>query len=161
MGMLAWLFGKKNDPALIYAHEKTGWHITEENRFLLSDEDLAEWDAAIEEYQRKHRKPSKYLIGTVAFYGLDDTVPTKITARVITDDDTELAARHWIGTNVTDSPKVKDELREFFHQHGVMTILVGSGNIGCPHEEGLDFPHGEDCPFCLFWNGKQGSNRKE
>jgi len=35
------------------------------------------------------------------------------------------------------------------------------GNIGCPHEEGLDFPEGEDCPFCPFWKGKQGSNESE
>jgi hypothetical protein len=30
--------------------------------------------------------------------------------------------------------------------------------MGCPHEEGEDFPVGEDCPFCPFWKGKQGSN---
>ena len=28
-------------------------------------------------------------------------------------------------------------------------------------EEGMDFPQGEDCPFCPFWEGKQGSNRKD
>ena len=32
--------------------------------------------------------------------------------------------------------------------------------MGCPHEEGEDFPLGEDCPFCPFWKGKQGSNRQ-
>ena len=30
-----------------------------------------------------------------------------------------------------------------------------------PHEEGLDFPNGEDCPFCPFWKGKQGSKRRD
>jgi hypothetical protein len=34
---------------------------------------------------------------------------------------------------------------------------LSDGNMGCPHEEGQDFPHGEDCPFCPFWKGKQGS----
>jgi hypothetical protein len=24
-----------------------------------------------------------------------------------------------------------------------------------------DFPLGEDCPFCPFWAGKQGSNRRD
>ena len=28
--------------------------------------------------------------------------------------------------------------------------------VGCPHEEGIDFPLGGDCPLCPFWNGKQG-----
>ena len=39
------------DPAIIYAYEKTGRLVTEENRNLLSDADLDEWQAAIEEYE--------------------------------------------------------------------------------------------------------------
>ena len=31
------------------------------------------------------------------------------------------------------------------------------GNMGCPHEEGEDFPAGGDCPFCPWWKGKRGS----
>src|SRR5262249_60068556 len=45
------------DPAFIYAFEKTGLLVTEQNQHLIPDEDLAEWDAAIEEYERKQRKP--------------------------------------------------------------------------------------------------------
>ncbi len=44
------------DPAFIYAFEKTGLLVTQQNQHLISDEDLAEWDAALEEYERKHRK---------------------------------------------------------------------------------------------------------
>ncbi|MGE3805870.1 MAG: SEC-C metal-binding domain-containing protein [Gemmataceae bacterium] len=42
------------DPALIYAFEKTGRLVTECNQHLLSDADLDEWNAAIEEYESKH-----------------------------------------------------------------------------------------------------------
>ncbi len=42
------------DPAFIYAFEKTGFLVTQQNQHFISDEDLAEWDAAIEEYERKH-----------------------------------------------------------------------------------------------------------
>src|SRR5262245_29828335 len=45
------------DPALIYAFEKTGLLVTEQNQHLIPENDLAGWDAAIEEYQRKHRRP--------------------------------------------------------------------------------------------------------
>ena len=38
------------DPAMIYAFEKTGMLVTEENQHLLPESDLAEWEAAIEEY---------------------------------------------------------------------------------------------------------------
>ena len=39
------------DPAMIYAFEKTGMLVTEENQHLLSESDLDEWEAAIEEYE--------------------------------------------------------------------------------------------------------------
>lgn len=39
------------DPAMIYAFEKTGLVVTEENEHLLSEKDLAEWEAAIAEYE--------------------------------------------------------------------------------------------------------------
>src|SRR5262249_4418996 len=44
------------DPAFIYAFEKTGLLVTEQNQHLIPERDLAEWDAAIEEYETKHRQ---------------------------------------------------------------------------------------------------------
>jgi hypothetical protein len=52
-------------------------------------------------------------------------------------------------------------MKDFFLQHGVNSLAMSEGNMGCPHEEAEDVPHGEDCPFCPFWNVKQGSNSKE
>jgi hypothetical protein len=48
-------------------------------------------------------------------------------------------------------------MKEFFLQHGINSVAISEGNQACPREEGLNFPHGEDCPFCLYWKGKQGS----
>jgi hypothetical protein len=42
------------DPAIIYAAEKTGRLVTEDNVNQLSDLELDEWEAAIEEYRAKH-----------------------------------------------------------------------------------------------------------
>ena len=42
------------DPAFAYAFEKTGLLVTEENHHLILGNDLAGWDAAIEEYERRH-----------------------------------------------------------------------------------------------------------
>jgi hypothetical protein len=47
------------DPAIIYAYEKTGRLITEENQHLLPETALNEWQAAIEEYEMRHRKSKK------------------------------------------------------------------------------------------------------
>jgi hypothetical protein len=150
------------DPAFIYAYKKTGRIVTEQNQRFLSEADLDEWQAAIEEYEAKHRKrPSPDdPIGTVALYGPDGKTTTKIIASVVPGQGTEPILRQWVGTDLTNDKLVERELQEFFRQHGVEAMMVGEENYGCPHEEGKDYPQGEDCPFCPFWKGKQGGNTR-
>ena len=107
------------------------------------------------------KSTTKFPIGTVAQYGPDDKITTKIVAGVIERDGSQPVLERWVGTNVKDNPRFQREIQEFFQRHGVRSVVVTDSNIGCPHEEGEDFPHGEDCPFCPFWKGKQGSNQKE
>jgi hypothetical protein len=107
------------------------------------------------------RQPPQYPIGTVVLYGPDDKKTTKIAAGVILHVGAEAIIERWVATDVTTNPKVQQEMKDFFLQHGVKSVAMSEGNMGCPHEEGEDFPHGEDCPFCPFWKGKQGSNKKD
>jgi hypothetical protein len=58
------------------------------------------------------------------------------------------------------NPKVAEQIKAFFAAHGVVKVATSDGILGCPHEEGEDFPEGEDCPFCPFWRGKQGTARR-
>jgi hypothetical protein len=46
---------------------------------------------------------------------------------------------------------VHDEILKFIQQHEVKTVVMTPGIIGCPHEEGVDYPEGEVCPFCPYW----------
>ena len=110
--------------------------------------------------KRRKKPPPQYPIGTVALYGPDDKTTTKIAAGVILHDGAEAIIKRWVATDVTTNPKVQQEMKDFFLQHGVNSVAMSEGNMGCPHEEGLDFPHGEDCPFCPFWKGKQGSGAR-
>ena len=104
---------------------------------------------------------TEFPIGTVALYGPDDKVTTKIAAGVIVADGAEAIIERWVGTGIQENPKVQQEIKEFFDRHGVKSVIASDSNMGCPHEEGEDFPHGEDCPFCPFWKGKQGSGAVE
>jgi hypothetical protein len=104
------------------------------------------------------RQQPQYPIGTVALYGPDDQTTTKIAAGVILHENAEPILQRWVATDVTTNPKVQQEMKDFFLQHGVKSVAMTEGNMGCPHEEGEDFPYGEDCPFCPFWKGKQGSS---
>ena len=103
----------------------------------------------------------EFPIGTIAYYGPDDKTTTKIVAGVVTEEEAEPIIRRWVATDVTTNPKVQQEIDNFFKQHGVTRVGMSDGNIGCPHEEGEDFPVGGDCPFCPWWKGKQGSGAEE
>lgn len=67
----------------------------------------------------------------------------------------------WVGSDVDASLKVWAELAAFLKAHGAKRVVAVPGVLGCPHEEGEDFPPGEDCPFCPFWRGKQGTARRD
>ena len=68
---------------------------------------------------------SKFPIGTIALYGPDDQRTTKIAAAVIKREGAEPVLRRWVGTNVKNSSKVRQEIREFFTSYGVE---VGGGH---------------------------------
>jgi hypothetical protein len=115
----------------------------------------------ITDLQGKPKRRPEYPIGTVALYGPDDTTTTKIAAGVITSPNAEPIIERWVATDVTTNPRVQQEMKEFFAKHGVRSVAISEGNMGCPHEEGEDFLEGTDCPFCPFWAGKQGSNHRD
>jgi hypothetical protein len=69
-------------------------------------------------------------------YGPDDKTTTKIAAGVIVHDGAKAIIKRWVATDVTTNAKVRQEMKDFFLQHGVNSVAVSEGNMGCPHEEG-------------------------
>ncbi len=109
----------------------------------------------------KGKGHGKYPVGTVAFYGPDDKTVTKMAAGVLLREDAEPIMERWVSTNIMQDEKIGQAVRRFFASHGVKTVVSADGVLGCPHEEGEDFPVGADCPLCPFWAGKQGSPRRD
>jgi hypothetical protein len=103
----------------------------------------------------------KYPVGTIARYGPNNSQTTKVVASVILRPEGEPIMKKWFGARVADDPKVRRQINAFFDKHSVKSVVGPRNNLGCPHEEGIDFPLGEDCPQCPFWAGKQGSNRHD
>lgn len=104
---------------------------------------------------RSDRPSPEYPIATIAYYGPDDYTPTKIAVGILTEDDELAAIERWAGPDVTTNLEIMFQIQRFIEQHQAKTIVMTDGIIGCPHEEGIDYPEGEDCPFCPFWQGKQ------
>jgi hypothetical protein len=50
----------------------------------------------------------------------------------------------------TDLSIANDILR-FVKEHQAKTVVATDRIIGCPHEEGIDYPDDEVCPQCPFW----------
>jgi hypothetical protein len=94
----------------------------------------------------------KFPIGTVAYYGPNDQTITKVVAGVLPDDKTDPILKKWLGEGIAQDPKIAMEIGEFFQKQKVQKVVMTEGIIGCPHEEGIDYPSGESCPECPFWD---------
>ena len=57
------------------------------------------------------------------------------------------------GSSLTSRRRRRGAGAEFMEKHGVLTIAMTDGIIGCPHQEGIDH-EGESCPVCEFWRGR-------
>ena len=96
-------------------------------------------------------------VGTVALYGPDDRRATKLVAAVIArEDDPPSDLRRYLAAegDVRQDPTILEEVVLLFEAHGVRSVVMVDRIIGCPHEEGEDYPEGEDCPMCPYWAGR-------
>lgn len=93
---------------------------------------------------------------TGAFYGPSDGQATKLVLSFIPSPVGDAATiERWLAEDVLADDRVSEQARLFLHAHAAAGITVTGGTVGCPHEEGTDYPDGGDCPRCPFWKGKQ------
>jgi hypothetical protein len=98
-----------------------------------------------------------YPVGTVAFYGPDDRRASKVAVGIITRPDSEPSElRRWFcdAGDIRANHAICEEMAKFLRGHEVHSVSMVDGIIGCPHEEGIDYPEGEACPQCPFWTGR-------
>lgn len=104
--------------------------------------------------KRARRGQRGYPVATVAFYGPDASRASKVAVGILPTeggDVTEL--RKWSSetADLRRDITVIDEAIAFIEEHGAKTVVMSPGIIGCPHEEGPDYPEGEVCPLCPYW----------
>jgi hypothetical protein len=104
----------------------------------------------------RQRGRAKLPVATVAYYGPDDKTPTKVAVGIVKrwGEEPEVLKRWW-GKDVARDLGIQKEIADFIKAHRARSVVITNGIIGCPHEEGIDFPIGQDCPYCAFWRGKQ------
>ncbi len=95
-------------------------------------------------------------VATVAFYGPDDTVATKLAVGIVPSEDADVSElKTWFSEqgDVRNDAGVAGEVLAFIESNGAKTVAMTDGIIGCPHEEGIDY-EGSTCPACPFWAGR-------
>ena len=116
-----------------------------------------------ERFLKRLRKKSRrgmrgWPAATVAFYGPNLSQATKVAVGIVPTENAEpreLRAWKVDHGDVRSDPRIAREILEFMERHGVLSVVMSSGIIGCPHQEGIDY-EGEWCPApeCQFWHGR-------
>ena len=98
-----------------------------------------------------------YPLATIAFYGPTGDLATKIAVAIIPDEGSQPdLLERWFseGTDIRLDSLIGDKVSDFLRQHQVRSIVAADGILGCPHEEGIDYPDGKSCPQCPYWAGR-------
>ncbi len=106
---------------------------------------------------KKSRKGFRgWPMATIAFYGPDLSRASKVAVGIMETQDvepTEMRSWHSDVADVRHDSAIGEEILAFIEEHGVKSVTMVGGIIGCPHQEGIDY-EGEWCPVCDFWKGR-------
>lgn len=99
-----------------------------------------------------------YPVATVAFYGPNDKLATKVAVSVILNESNEPdILNRWFSEGDLDvryDPAIGEQILAFLKPYAPRSTVVADRIIGCPHEEGTDYPEGASCPQCPYWAGR-------
>ena len=83
-----------------------------------------------------------YPVGTIAFYGPDNRRASKVAVSVIPEEGAEPKLRRWFSEagDVRTDKTILVEIAAHLRQHSARSVAMVDEIIGCPHEEGIDYP---------------------
>ena len=116
----------------------------------------------------KRRKPNSlrrkakrgfrgYPIATIAFYGSDDSRASKVAVGIVADESGDvMELERWFAdeTDARSDFDIGVAIEAFIRSRDVRSVVMTDRIIGCPHEEGVDYPEGQACPNCPYWAGR-------
>jgi hypothetical protein len=101
------------------------------------------------------RSQAKYPLATISAYGPDNRRATKLVVGILRRAGQKDAnpMRSWStdARDVRHDPVIAAELADWLRSQGIKDTISYDRIIGCPHEEGIDYPIGRTCPQCPFW----------
>jgi hypothetical protein len=105
--------------------------------------------------ERRAKRKTGYPLATLAYYGPDNTRASKaVVGIVVSERDADVAElqKWWSDTtDVRADTAILQQILDFIDRHQAQRVVMVDRIIGCPHEEGIDYPEGEACPQCPYW----------
>ncbi|SRR5581483_11769484 len=90
---------------------------------------------------------------TIAFYGPNANFASKIAVGIVRHKGQEPEMHRFFSDTVDlrENDEIGEQVLDLLKREGILSVAMLDRIIGCPHEEGVDFPEGEKCPRCPFW----------
>jgi len=112
--------------------------------------------ASYELDKMRHKAFDGYPIGTISYYGPTDNFATKVSVGIVDDNDNIISLERWFSkdADIRGMEEINDKIVQFLKLHKVKSVAVPDQIIGCPHEEGIDYPEGTTCTKCSFWKNR-------
>jgi len=98
-----------------------------------------------------------YPVATVCLYGPTNELASKVAVGIVRGERQDAdPLERWFSeeADIRLDQEIEIEIAEFIRAHDVKTVVMTDGIIGCPHEEGVDYPEGTSCPECPYWAGR-------
>jgi hypothetical protein len=108
-----------------------------------------------EKFAKKAKRGFRgYPVATVAYYGPTDKSASKVVVSIIAAEGADAEPmKKWFSAagDVRTDRSIGEEILRFVEENAPKSVAIADRIIGCPHEEGIDYPEGEKCPQCPFW----------
>lgn len=95
-------------------------------------------------------------IATLAYYGPDNSRASKVAVGIVLQEGSEPIMSRFYSEHedVRHDPDIAGQILDLLRSHAVKSVVASQSLMGCPHEEGVDYPEGESCPQCPYWAGR-------
>jgi tetratricopeptide (TPR) repeat protein len=95
-------------------------------------------------------------VATIILYGPNDRLATKVAVGIAHDqnESPKTVAWHASRGDIRQDGDAWEKIARYVRSHAVVSVVMPPEILGCPHQEGIDYPEGEVCQECPFWKDR-------
>lgn len=106
----------------------------------------------LDQFKRLVEENTTYPLATITYHGPSPEKASKIVLGILKGEDQTPIVKEWSGEDIAEDVEAAKEISQFIQDQAVSRVITSEWVLSCPHEEGVDYPSGEDCPHCPGWH---------